>query len=143
MTAGYDDSNIFAKILRGDLPCHKVYEDEAVLALMDIMPRADGHVLVIPKSPARNIFDVEPKVLCELMTRVQKIARAVKDGLDADGVTIQQFNEKAGGQVVFHLHFHILPRWNGVPLRPQSGAAEKPDVLENIRARIASALATG
>ncbi|SFK09346.1 HIT family protein [Methylocapsa palsarum] len=141
MIAVYDESNIFAKILRGDLPCHKVYEDEAVLALMDIMPRADGHVLVVPKAPARNILDVEPKVLCELMTRVQKIARAVKGGLGADGVTIQQFNEQAGGQVVFHLHFHILPRWNGVPLRPQSGAAEQPDVLEGFRVRIASALA--
>jgi histidine triad (HIT) family protein len=140
MTAGYDDSNIFAKILRGDLPCHRVYEDEAVLALMDIMPRADGHVLVVPKAPARNILDVEPKILCELMTRVQKIARAVKDGLGADGVTIQQFNEQAGGQVVFHLHFHILPRWNGVSLRPQSGAVEKPEVLESFRARIARAL---
>jgi histidine triad (HIT) family protein len=143
MAAGYDDSNIFAKILRGDLPCHKVYEDEAVLALMDIMPRADGHVLVIPKAQARNILDVEPKVLCELMTRVQKLARAAKDGLGADGVTIQQFNEQAGGQVVFHLHFHILPRWNGVPLRPQSGASEKPEVLESIRAKIASALTAG
>jgi histidine triad (HIT) family protein len=143
MTSGYDDSNIFAKILRGDLPCHKVFEDDAVLALMDIMPRADGHVLVIPKAPARNILDVEPTVLCELMTRVQKLARAVKEGLGADGVTIQQFNEQAGGQVVFHLHFHILPRWNGVPLRPQSGASEKPEVLESIRAKIASALAAG
>lgn len=143
MTAGYDDSNIFAKILRGELPCHKVYEDSAVLALMDIMPRADGHVLVLPKAAARNILDVAPDALCALVAGVQKVARAVTEGLGAEGVTIQQFNEHAGGQIVFHLHFHILPRWSGVPLRPQSGAVEKPDVLEAFRAKIAGAIEQG
>lgn len=142
MAAPYDDANVFAKILRGELPCHKVCEDEATLAMMDIMPRADGHVLVIPKAPARNIFDVDEKTLCLLIARVQKIARAVKKGLSADGVTIQQFNESAGGQIIFHLHFHILPRWAGTPLRPAGGPLEHPEVLEGFRDQIVAALDT-
>jgi histidine triad (HIT) family protein len=130
MPAPYDDTNVFAKILRGELPCAKVYEDDAALALMDIMPRADGHVLLIPKAAARNILDVDAATLAALMGPLQKIARAVKTALGAEGVTIQQFNETAGGQIVFHLHFHILPRWADVALRPHTGALEKPDVLE-------------
>ena len=111
----YDDSNVFAKILRGELPAHKVYEDEQTLAFMDIMPRGKGHTLVIPKTPARNILDATPEQLAACMATVQRIARAVMKAFDAPGVTIQQFNESAGGQVVFHLHFHVLPRWEGVP----------------------------
>jgi histidine triad (HIT) family protein len=118
MAAAYDPSNVFAKILRGELPCHKVYEDDVALAFMDIMPRADGHALVIPKKPARGLLDIEPAALGELMKRVQHIAKAASAAFQADGLTIQQFNESAGGQVVFHLHFHILPRWEGVALRP-------------------------
>ena len=129
MTA-YDPNNVFAKILRGELPCEKVYEDEHTLALMDIMPRADGHVLVIPKAPSRNILDVQPEDLARLAVSVQKVAKAVKTAMNADGLTIQQFNESAGGQVVFHIHVHVLPRWDGVALRPHTGAMEKPDVLK-------------
>ncbi len=110
----YDPDNIFAKILRGEIPCHKVFEDEAVLAFMDIMPRSPGHLLVIPKAPARNLLDIDPDALAELIRRVQRIARAAREALGADGITLQQFSEAAGGQEVFHLHFHILPRWEGV-----------------------------
>jgi len=138
----YDDSNVFAKILRGELPCHKVYETEHVLAFMDIMPRGDGHTLVIPKVQARNIFDIPPDDLAELAKAVQVVAKAAKRAFAADGVTIQQFNESAGGQVVFHIHFHVIPRWEGVPLKPHTGAMEKQDVLvanaEKLRAALAS-----
>ena len=118
MPTTYDPSNIFAKILRGEIPAHKVFEDEVALAVMDIMPRAEGHVLVIPKAPARGLLDIDAKTLSELIKRVQHVARAVKTAFAADGLTLQQFNESAGGQVIFHLHFHILPRWDGVALRP-------------------------
>lgn len=121
----YDPSNVFAKILRGELPCEKIYEDEHTLALMDIMPRADGHVLVIPKNPSRNLLDADPQDLCRAMATVQKVARAVKTAMKADGITLQQFNEQAGGQVVFHLHFHVLPRWESVALRPPGTMAPK------------------
>jgi len=140
MPEPYDDANVFAKILRGELPCHKVYEDATALALMDIMPRADGHVLLIPKARARNIFDVDIATLAALMGPLQKIARAVRTAFAADGVTIQQFNEPAGGQIVFHLHFHILPRWADAGLRPHTGELEKPEVLEGFRKRIVATL---
>jgi len=130
VTQPYDPSNVFAKILRGELPCEKVYEDDATLAFMDIMPRADGHVLVIPKAPARTILDITPADLARLAQSVQTVARAVQKGMEADGLTIQQFNESAGGQVVFHIHFHVMPRRAGVALRPHTGALEKPDVLK-------------
>jgi histidine triad (HIT) family protein len=136
----YDPTNVFAKILRGELPCERVYEDEHTLAFMDIMPRADGHVLVIPKNPARNLLDADPQDLGRTMATVQKIARAVKDGMRADGITLQQFNESAGGQVVFHLHFHILPRWQGVSLRPHSGDIAPADVLQRHADAIRAAL---
>ena len=141
MIQAYDPSNVFAKILRGELPCEKVYEDEHTLALMDIMPRADGHVLVIPKAPARNILDIQPDDLSRLAVSVQKLAKAVKAGMGADGITIQQFNESAGGQVVFHIHVHVLPRWDGVSLRPHTGAMEKPEVLKAHAEKIRAALA--
>jgi diadenosine tetraphosphate (Ap4A) HIT family hydrolase len=140
LASAYDETNIFAKILRGELPCHKVYEDDVALAFMDIMPRVDGHVLVLPKSPARNILDADPAMLGKLIARVQKIAVAVKSALAADGITILQYNEPAGGQIVFHLHFHVLPRWKGVELRPHTGAQENPEVLEAFRAKIAAAI---
>ncbi len=141
MTA-YDPDNVFAKILRGDLPSQTVYEDDATLAIMDIMPRADGHVLVLPKTPCRNLFDAPAEALQAVALVTQKLARAVKTAFSAEGVTVQQFNEGAGGQVVFHLHVHIMPRFEGVALRPHTGAMEKPEVLaanaEKIRAALKS-----
>jgi len=138
----YDENNIFAKILRGELPAHKIYENEHVLAFMDIMPRGAGHCLVVPKAPSRNILDAKPGDLFELMKAVQRVARAVKNAFSADGVTIQQFNESAGGQVVFHLHVHVIPRFEGEPLKPHTGAMEKPEVLaahaEKIRAALSA-----
>jgi histidine triad (HIT) family protein len=138
----YDESNVFAKILRGELPAQTIYETDHVLAFMDIMPRGDGHALVIPKAKARNILDVEPDVLAELMKAVQVVARASKRAFTADGITIQQFNESAGGQVVFHLHVHVIPRFEGVPLRPHTGEMAKSDVLsvhaEKLRAELAA-----
>ncbi len=116
MTA-YDTDNIFAKILRGEIPSTRVYEDDDTLAFMDIMPRADGHLLVIPKTPCRNVLDASAAQLEAVIRTVQKLANASKAAFGADGVTIQQFNEAAGGQEVFHLHFHVLPRHEGVPLR--------------------------
>src|SRR3954471_4325095 len=139
MTAAtYQATNIFSKMLRADMPAHKVFEDEVAFAFMDIMPRADGHTLVIPKAPCRNLLDIKPSDLSALMPRVQKVARGVKLAMQADGLTLQQFNERAGGQIVFHLHFHVLPRSSGVALRPPGTQMEKPDVLaahaEKIRA---------
>lgn len=141
MTA-YDPDNIFAKILRGELPSQKVYEDEATIAIMDIMPRGDGHVLVLPKAPCRNLLDAPADALNAVALSTQVLARAVKQAFGADGVTVQQFNEGAGGQVVFHLHVHVIPRFEGVPLKPHTGQMEKPEVLaahaEKIRAALAA-----
>lgn len=136
----YDENNIFAKILRGELPAERVYEDDDTLAFMDIMPRADGHVLVIPKTPARNTLDASPEQMAACMITVQKLSRAVMKAFDAGGVTVQQFNEPAGGQVVFHLHYHVLPRHDGVRLRPHTGEMEKPEVLKANADRIRAAL---
>ncbi|NMG41237.1 HIT domain-containing protein [Chelativorans sp. ZYF759] len=141
MTTEYDSGNIFAKIVRGELPCHKFYEDEATFAFMDIMPRGDGHALVIPKEPARNVLDVEADSLAAVMRTVQKVARASMKAFGADGVTVQQFNEPAGGQVVFHLHFHIIPRFDGVGLKPHTGEMEKPEVLAANAEKLRAALA--
>ncbi len=139
MTA-YDSGNVFARILRGELPCHRVYEDERTLAFMDIMPRADGHVLVIPKAPARTLLDAAPEDLAATVATVQRVARAVKAATGADGLTIQQFNESAGGQVVFHLHFHVIPRFDGVPMRPHTGDMAPNDALAEHARRIAAEL---
>jgi histidine triad (HIT) family protein len=113
----YDPNNIFAKILRGEIPCHKIYEDEHTLAFMDVMPQVDGHCLVIPKSPSRGLLDADPAVLAQLMTAVQKVAAAAKKAFNADGIQIRQYNEEAGGQTVFHLHVHILPMKAGERLK--------------------------
>ncbi|MBY6081622.1 HIT family protein [Ruegeria arenilitoris] len=139
MTA-YDPENIFAKILRGEIPSTRVYEDEDTLAFMDIMPRADGHLLVIPKTPCRNMLDATPEQLAAVMTTVQKLARAVMRAFDAEGVTIQQFNEAAGGQEVFHLHFHVLPRHEGVSLRPPGKMGDFDEIAKHAE-RIRAALA--
>jgi histidine triad (HIT) family protein len=140
VTAAYDPNNIFAKILRGEAPCVRLFEDEVSLAFMDIMPRADGHALIIPKAPARNIFDIAPDALARLMPSVQRLAQATMKGMAAEGISVMQFNESAGGQVVFHLHFHILPRWTGVQLRPPGGPIAPADQLEPAAAKIRAAL---
>ena len=140
MTAVYDANNIFARILRGDLPCVRVHEDEVSLAFMDIMPRVEGHVLVIPKTPARNLLDIPAAELARFIPSVQKIARAVMAGMAAEGVLVQQFNEPASGQAVFHLHFHVLPRWPGAPLRPPGGPVVPAEQLEPHAAKIRAAL---
>ena len=128
----YDNDNVFAKILRGELPCHKIYEDDNTFAFMDIMPRSDGHALVIPKAPSRNMLDIDLGELNNVMSTVQKIARAQVKAFDADGITIQQFNEGAGGQVVFHTHVHVLPRHEGVKMRPPGGEmADQDDLAAN------------
>lgn len=141
MTA-YDTNNIFAKILRGEFPCHKVYEDERTLAFLDIMPRSPGHTLVIPKAPARNILDIKPDDLAHVVRVAQKIAIAGKKAFQADGITLQQFSEAAGGQVVFHLHMHVMPRVDGVALLPPATRKEDVKVLEDHATRLIAALAS-
>lgn len=136
----YDSSNIFAKILRGEIPSQRVYEDDAVVAFMDVMPQGPGHTLVVPKAPSRNLLDADPAVFGPLFANVQKVARAVKKAFDADGVTVMQFNEPASGQTVFHLHVHIIPRFEGIPLKPHSGQMEKPEVLAENAGKIRTAL---
>jgi histidine triad (HIT) family protein len=139
-SAAYDTNNIFAKILRGEIPAHKVYEDDSVLAFMDVMPQAEGHVLVVPKASSRNILDADPATLGALIAAVQRVAIAAEDAFEADGVTIMQFNEAPAGQSVFHLHFHVIPRKEGVPLRPHSGKMEDGAVLAGNAEKIKNAL---
>ena len=139
MTA-YDNDNVFAKIMRGELPGQKVYEDDKTLVIMDIMPRSPGHCLVIPKAPSRNLYDIAADDLAAVSATVQRMVKAVTKAFGADGVTIQQFNEEAGGQVVFHLHFHVLPRQAGERLRPHTGDMQKPEVLKANADRIRAAL---
>lgn len=140
-TPAYDPDNIFAKILRGELPAIRLYEDDATLAIMDIMPVTDGHALVIPKTPARNILDADPQSLARVINTTQKLARAAKAAFAADGVAIYQFNEPASGQTVYHLHFHVVPRFEGVAQRPHGSRMEDQAVLaanaEKIRAELA------
>ncbi|MDQ0135243.1 histidine triad (HIT) family protein [Neorhizobium galegae] len=125
----YDGNNIFGKILRSEIPCHRVYEDADTLAFMDVMPQSPGHLLVIPKVPSRNILDADPAVLSKVIPVVQKLAKAAKDAFEADGITVIQFNEPASGQTVFHLHFHVIPRYEGQALKPHSGQMENNEVL--------------
>lgn len=139
----YEDSNIFAKILRGEMPCAKVFEDGEVFAFMDVFPQSRGHTLVIPKhSKARNLLEVEPQVLAPLILGVQRVTRAVRAALKPDGIVVTQFNGAASGQTIYHLHFHIIPRWEGVTMgRHASGgmadAAELKVLAEQIAAQIA------
>ena len=135
----YDDNNVFAKILRGDIPSSKVYEDDDTLVFMDVMPQAPGHTLVVPKAPSRNVLDADAAVLAKLAPVVQKTARAVKEAFNADGVTVVQFNEAASGQTVFHLHYHVIPRHEGVPLMPHNRNMEKPEVLAGHAERVRTA----
>jgi histidine triad (HIT) family protein len=138
--AAYDPNNVFAKILRGELPAHKVYEDDRAFAFLDIMPRSPGHALVIPKAPARNILDVAPDDLAHVMKVAQKIAKAGMKVFNADGVTVQQFSESAGGQVVFHLHVHVMPRVTGIALKPPASVKEDAAVLSDQALKLAAAL---
>jgi histidine triad (HIT) family protein len=138
----YDPNNIFAKILKGELPCYKIYEDDKTFAFLDIMPRAPGHTLVLPKAAARNLLDVTPDDLAAVAITAQKIAIAGVKAFSADGVTIQQFNESAGGQVVFHLHVHVIPRKTGVTMKPPASEKEKPEALASHAKLLIAALAS-
>jgi histidine triad (HIT) family protein len=136
----YDDGNIFAKILRGEAPAARVFEDDHVLAFMDVFPQAKGHTLVIPKrSSARNLLDEEPAVLANVILGVQRVTRAVRAALNPDGIVVTQFNGTAAGQTVFHLHFHIIPRWEGVALgRHGEGGMADPAALKVLAEQIAA-----
>lgn len=136
----YDAGNIFAKILRGEAPAARVFEDDHVLAFMDVFPQAKGHTLVIPKhSTARNLMDEEPQVLAPLILGVQRVTRAVRAALKPDGVVVTQFNGAPAGQTIFHLHFHIIPRWEGVPLgRHGGGGMADPAELKAMADQIAA-----
>ena len=136
----YDNDNIFAKILRGEIPCVKVYEDAKTLAFMDVMPEADGHVLVVPKEGAETILDLSPEGVAAMMATTQKVAKAVDKALEPDGILLKQYNRPAAGQSVFHIHFHIVPRWEGVSLAPHGKVMVEASQLEPIAAKIRSAL---
>ncbi|MFN3623623.1 MAG: HIT family protein [Hyphomicrobium sp.] len=136
----YDANNVFAKILRGEIPSHKVYEDADPLVFLDTLPQAPGHPLLVSTAPSRTMHDTKPAVLAKVMPVVQRTARAVKEAFAADGVTVVQFNEPASGQTVFHLHFHVIPRHEGVPLMPHAREMEKADVLAAHAERIRAAL---
>ena len=136
----YDPNNIFAKILRGELPCYKIYEDDKALAFLDFMPRAPGHALVLTKASARNILDISPDDLAHVIKVAQKIAKVSVEVFGADGITIQQFNESAGGQVVFHLHVHVIPRKTGVAMKPPASEKAAPEVLADQAKQLAAAL---
>ncbi|MEO8302031.1 MAG: HIT family protein [Rhizomicrobium sp.] len=136
----YDPNNIFAKILKGQIPSVKVFEDDKTFAFMDVMPEADGHVLVIPKEGAENILDLSPAGLAAMMATAQKVAKAVDKALSPDGILLKQYNRAAAGQSVFHVHFHIVPRWDGVPMAPHGKVMVEAARLEPIAAKIRSAL---
>lgn len=136
----YDDSNVFARMLRGEIPCHKLYEDEDTLAFLDIMPRSEGHTLVITKERASDLFDVSPEALAKLMAVVQKLAPQIRDAVGAEGVLIQQFNGPAAGQTIFHLHVHIIPRKEGEPLKPHAGVMADKAKLAATAEKIRKAL---
>lgn len=136
----YDRSNIFAKIIRGEIPCVKVYEDDRTLSFMDVMPQADGHTLVVPKEEAENVFDLSPEGLSALVATTQKVAKAVKAALNPPGVMLVQLNGPAAGQSVLHIHFHIIPRFAGIDLRFHAREMVDRDVLEPIAAKIRAAL---
>jgi histidine triad (HIT) family protein len=137
----YDSDNIFAKILRGEIPSHRVYEDDDVVAFMDVMPQSEGHTLVVPKAPSRNLLDADPAVLAKVIPVVQRVANAAKAAFQADGITVMQFNEAPAGQTVYHLHFHVIPRFDGVPLKAHSGRMEDGSVLAANAAKLKAALA--
>ncbi len=137
---GYDQGNVFAKILRGEIPCHKVHEDAEAIVFMDVMPQATGHALVVPKAASRNLLDADPAVLARLAPLVQRVAVAAKTAFAADGVRILQFNEPAAGQTVFHLHIHVIPMHDGVALKPHTGQMEDSAILAAHAAKLRAAL---
>jgi histidine triad (HIT) family protein len=139
-TPAYDSSNIFAKILRGEIPSHKVFENDDFVVFMDVMPQAPGHTLVVPKAPSRNLLDADPQMLAKLLPFVQRVARAVKSAFDADGITINQFNEHAGGQTVYHLHVHVIPRHDDQPLKHHARAFANAEELAAYAGRIRDAM---
>ena len=136
----YDPTNIFAKIIKGELPCHKVFDDDTALVMMDIFPQSRGHTLIIPKAPSRNLLDADPAALSALMPLVQKVARAVKAATAADGVRLVQFNEASAGQTVFHLHFHIIPVYEGIALGSHGGGKADDGQLAALAKDIAAKL---
>ncbi len=136
----YDPNNIFARILRGEIPCVKVYEDAKTLAFMDVMPESEGHVLVVPKEDAQDILDLSADGLSAMMATVQKVARAVDKALAPDGIQLRQYTRAAAGQTVFHVHFHVLPLWEGAHLAPHGKVMVEAAKLEPIAANIRSAL---
>ena len=140
MRDAYDTNNVFAKILRGELPAFKVHEDDLTLAFMDIMPAADGHVLVIPKGPYRTLIDCPDDVLQALIVTARKVAIAAEKAFEADGITLMQFSEAAGGQEVFHIHFHVVPRKSGVSMRPLPRSFADKDLLQIHANKIRDAL---
>ena len=137
--SGYDSNNVFAKILRGEIPAARVYEDEHALAFMDVMPQSQGHTLVISKNPARNLFDIDADDLAELIRATQHVAKAVRKAFSPAGVRIAQFNEPAAGQTVFHIHFHIIPCYEGIPMRPHGSDMADKQLLEEHAAKIRAA----
>ncbi len=136
----YDPANIFAKILKGELPCHKVYEDDTALVMMDIFPQSKGHTLIVPKAASRNLLDADPAALAAVMPLVQRVTRAVKSATNADGVRLAQFNEAPAGQTVFHLHFHVIPVYEGVPLGAHGGGKADDADLAALAKAIAAQL---
>ncbi len=136
----YDPTNIFAKILRGEIPCVKVYEDSKTLAFMDVMPESDGHVLVVPKEPAQDIFDLSADGLTAMILTTQKVAKAVDNALQPDGIQLKQYNRTPAGQSIFHVHFHIVPRWEDAGLAPHGKVMVEAANLEPIAAKIRSEL---
>ena len=139
-TPAYDQNNVFAKILRGELPSTKVFEDSHVLVIMDVMPQGPGHTLVIPKAASRNLLDIGAEDLKHAILAVQRVARAVKKAFDAPGVFVMQFNEPAAGQTVFHTHFHVIPRFEGVGLKPHAGGMADASVLKGHAEKIKAAM---
>lgn len=136
----YDNNNIFAKILRGEIPAVTVYEDDSTLAFMDVMPQSPGHTLVVPRYPAENLFDLDLTAGAAVLRTVQLVARAVKAAFSADGIMLNQFNGPAAGQTVFHFHMHIVPRYENVPLRRHTGDMEDSAVLQDQAQRIRAEL---
>ncbi len=138
LDGAYDANNIFAKILRGEAPAVKVFEDEAAIVIMDVFPQSRGHVLVLPKTQARNLLEIDAEALQALIVRVQRVAKAVRAALNPDGITVSQFNGAAGGQSVFHLHFHVIPRWAGTPVGRHGGGRAEPEELARLAGQIAA-----
>ncbi|MBJ7576307.1 HIT family protein [Devosia sp. MC532] len=136
----YDPTNIFAKILKGEMPCHKVYEDETALVMMDIFPQAKGHTLIIPKAASRNLLDADPAALSAVIPLVQRVANAVKTVTNADGIRLAQFNEAPAGQTVFHLHFHVIPAYEGQALGAHASGRGDDAELATLAAEVAAKL---